>query len=654
MSLLAPLFLLGLLTAVIPWWLHRLSASNPPKRDFGSTRFLDPNQSPSSSKRRTRYWPLLALRFLFLALLSLIFAEPVIKQLRAFGASDTRHIIVVDTSMSQKLGNRWQRSVDTVNQILNDASDNDEAVLISASDQFVQAQQQSNTLSSVREQTSQLKPGNSRLDYGRISSAVAAAIKDGDLQNHLHIITDTQSSAMPERFTSLAVDKVQEINVHSTAASDDSNASVTGKLEYANENSANVIAVISNFGEAKTYNLSVTSNNNSLANEEVTVAANQMQVHRFSSVDITNAESQLELRLTPDDQLSDDNLWLLPLPDKKRSEITLLGSDVQPSVANTYITAALESNPRFVAKLIDATRFAAADAGNLVVVPDASVLSERTASSLRDYVNNGGNALIAVGDKPHSNGAASLLGITSSGQVNINSTGNAASIGSIDQSHQVTTNLVDNWRVITVLNHHTLETNITDRTVIELSNGAPLLVEKRMGSGKVLLLATPLHPEWTDLPTESVFVAFMMQAVDFLGGDTSTAVYRSTGDSINVAAGAQLMDPDGDPMRELSSISERTSIRLEEPGIYQLRSSAGTQSIAVNFEPRESDITPIDDATLEKWRQIATASPVDVNTDLTSKSDQKGFWLWLLPFLLLLALLESLYSHRHLWIRRET
>ncbi len=654
MSLLAPLFLLGLLTAVIPWWLHRLSASNPPKRDFGSTRFLDPNQSPSSSKIRTRYWPLLALRFLFLALLSLIFAEPVIEQLRTFGASDTRHIIVVDTSMSQKLGNRWQRSLDAVNQILNDASDNDEAVLISASDQFVQAQQQSNTLSSVREQTSQLEPGNSRLDYGRISSAVAAAIKDGDLQNHLHIITDTQSSAMPERFTSLAVDKVQEINVHSTAASDDSNASVTGKLEYANENSANVIAVISNFGEAKTYNLSVTSNNNSLANEEVTVAANQMQVHRFSSVDITNAESQLELRLTPDDQLSDDNLWLLPLPDKKRSEITLLGSDVQPSVANTYVIAALESNPRFVAKLIDATRFAAADTGNLVVVPDASVLSERTASSLRDYVNNGGNALIAVGDKPHSNGAASLLGITSSGQVNINSTGNAASIGSIDQSHQVTTNLVDNWRVITVLNHHTLETNITDRTVIELSNGAPLLVEKRMGSGKVLLLATALHPEWTDLPTESVFVAFMMQAVDFLGGDTSTAVYRSTGDSINVAAGAQLMDPDGDPMRDLSSISERTSIRLEEPGIYQLRSSAGTQSIAVNFEPRESDITPIDDATLEKWRQIATASPVDVNTDLTSKSDQKGFWLWLLPFLLLLALLESLYSHRHLWIRRET
>lgn len=655
MSLLAPLFLLGLLTAVIPWWLHRLSASNPPKRDFGSTRFLDPNQSPSSSKRRTRYWPLLALRFLFLALLSLIFAEPVIEQLRTFGATDTRHIIVVDTSMSQKLGDRWQRTLDTANQILSDATTSDEAVVIAADDQFVQAQDQSGTISSARQQLSQLQPGNTRLDYGRISSAVAAAISNDDLNNHLHIITDTQASAMPERFTSLAVDKVQEINVYSTAASEDSNASVTGKLEYANDNSANVVAVINNYGNATNYNLTVESNSTTLSSAELSVGANQMEVHRFSDIDITNAESQLELKLTPDDSLAEDNTWLLPLPDKQRTEITLLGSDVQSSVANTYVTAALESNPRFVARLIDASRFSAADAGNLIVVPSASVLSERTASRLGDYINNGGSALIAAGDKPHSNGAASLLGIATGGQLNGNPGGNrTAAVGTIDPSHQVTTNLLDNWRAISVLNHHTLETNITDRTIIELSSGAPLLVEKRMGSGKVLLLATPLNPEWTDLPTESVFVAFMMQAVEFLGGDTSTAIYRSTGDSINIAAGAQLMNPTGNPMRELSSISERASIRLAETGIYQLQSSAGTQSIAVNFNPQESDITPIDDDTLQKWREIATNTPIEINTDITSQTDRKGFWLWLLPFLLLLALLESLYSHRHLWIRRES
>ena len=654
MSLLAPLFLLGLLAAVIPWWLHRLSASNPPIRDFGSTRFLDANQSPSSSKKRTRYWPLLALRFLFLALLSLIFAEPVIEQLKTLGTSNTRHILVVDTSMSQKLGDRWQRTLDTANQILNDASGNDEAVVISAADQFVQSQQQSNTLAAAREQLSTLAVGNTRLDYGRISSAVAAAVTEGDINNHLHIITDVQATAMPERFTSLAVDKIQTINVYSTAAEDDSNASVTGKLEYTNNNSANVVAVINNYGNRSTYTVTVTSNGTVLATEQVEADANQIEVYRFDNIDITNAESQLELRLSPEDQLADDNIWLLPLPEKNKSEITLLGSDIQPSVANTYVKAALESNPRFVAKLTDASRFAPADAGNLIIVPDASVLSERTASRLRDYVNNGGNALIAAGDKPHSNGAASLLGIESGGQLSTTTSNTLTSVGSIDPSHQVTANLVHNWRAISVLNHHTVQTSITDRNIIELSNGAPLLVEKRMGSGRILLLTTALNPLWTNLPTESVFVAFIMQAVDFLGGDTSTAIYRSTGDVVNVAAGAQLIDPGGNPLRELSGISERESLRLDEPGIYQLRSAAGTQSIAINFEPRESDITTIDNATLTKWQQVATSTPVDTSTELTSKNNQKGFWLWLLPLLLLLALLESLYSHRHLWIRRET
>ena len=199
------------------------------------------------------------------------------------------------------------------------------------------------------------------------------------------------------------------------------------------------------------------------------VDANQIEVHRFSNLDISNAESQLELRLGEDDALADDNTWLLPLPEKKRSEITLLVSDVQPSVANTYVKAALESNPRFVARLTDVSRFAPTDAGNLIVVPDASVLSERATSRLREYISNGGNALIAVGEKPHSNGAASLLGITSGNQP-----GNtAASVGSIDQSHQVTASLLDNWRAVSVLNHHTLDTNITDRSIICLLYTSP-------------------------------------------------------------------------------------------------------------------------------------------------------------------------------------
>ena len=291
MSFLAPLFLFGLLAALIPWWLHRLSASNPPKTNFGSTRLLDANQSPSSKKKRTRYWLLLALRFLFAGLLSLIFAEPVIERLKIAGGVDSRHIIVIDTSMSQKLDGRWQRSLDIANQILNNATDGDEAVVISAADQFVQSPQSSNSIDAAQTQLSALAPGNTRLDYGRIGSAVAAVVSEGDnnVNNHLHVITDIQASAMPARFTSLAVDKIQKINVYSTAAEADSNAFVTGKLEHTGADNAAIVAVINNHADAQTHTLSVTSNGNTLASAQVDVGQNQIAVHRFPEINLSTA-----------------------------------------------------------------------------------------------------------------------------------------------------------------------------------------------------------------------------------------------------------------------------------------------------------------------------------------------------------------------------
>jgi len=624
LSLLAPLFLLGLLAAVLPWWLHRLSASNPPKHDFGSTRFLETTQSTSSKKRRTRYWPLLALRFLFLALLSLVFAEPVIERLRTLGSGDVRHIIVADTSLSQNLEGRWQRTLEFANDVLDNASSNDEAIIISAADRFIQAQQQNNSIDAARDQLGTLSPGNTRLDYGRIASAVSAAISEDDVSNHLHIITDAQATAMPERFTSLAVDKISNIKVYSTASDSDSNTSVTGKLEYSNSNSANVIAVVNNYGGAAGKTLAIISDESTLATHQLEIAANSSAVHRFVDLDISNANTQLELRITPDDTLNTDNSWLVPLPIKERTEITLLTNDTQPAVANTYVAAALESNARFVARLTDLTRFSTADAGNLVIVPDAASVSNRIAGQLRDYVESGGNVLIAVSNKPHSSETVSLLGIKQTSQSSNQGSGNQGpglqniSIGAIDKSHQVASGIADNWRAASIIKYLPVKTNITDRTIIELSDGSPLLIEKRLGSGKMLLLTTALDTQWTDLPTESVFVAFIMKAVGFLGGDTTTALYRSTGEAISVAAGTQLIDPAGEPLRELSEISERASIQLDTAGIYELRSSAGTQSIAVN-----SDTT-----------------------------NQRSFWMWLLPLLLVLALLESIYSHRHLWIRR--
>ena len=649
MTLLAPLFLLGLLGALLPWWLHRLSASNPPQHDFGSTRFLETNQSTSSKKRRTKYWLLLALRMLFLALLSLLFAQPVIERLRAAGNGDVRHILLIDTSLSQSLGDRWQRTQDAAQDILAAAAAGDEAVIISASDRFVELESDK-SIASAQSLINSIEPGQSRLDYGRMAAAVAASVSDNN--NHLHVITDVQASSLPERFTDLAVDKIQQITVHTTASDSDTNVAVTAKLEQVKDTLATVVAIVSNYGEATSTTLTAAANDNTLASVELDIPANGSQVHRFTQLNLAEAGNQLEITLRGTDSLTVDDSWLVPLPASDKTDITVLVGDTERTVSSTYVKAAIESDNRFQARLVEVNRFTANDAGNLVIVPDASALSDRTANRLNDYVRDGGNVLIAVGSKPHSAQTNSLIGLGLSNQNNPAPVANP--VGNIDTAHQVTSELETNWRSVSVIRHASIQNNITDRKIIELSDGSPLLVEKRPGSGRLLLLTTALDTSWTDLPTTSVFVAFIIKSINYLGGDTTTALYRSTGDVIPVASGQQLIDPGGKSLRDLSEISERATFRLEQPGIYQLRNSAGTQAIAVNSDPRESDITQIDTDTINNWQQMTSNSTVNNSaTPQSAANNHKSFWLWLLPLLLCIALAESLYSHRHLWIRRE-
>ena len=163
MSLLAPVFLAGLLAVVLPWWLHRLSRDNPPLQDFGSSMFLEAGETTSSKQRQLRYKKLFSLRFLLLALLALLFAEPALQLRKLIGSTDYRQIMVVDTSLSQTLGNRWPKTLELVNQQLDDASASDEIFLISANHQFQQSEGD-NSVNAAREQLTQLEPGLTRLD----------------------------------------------------------------------------------------------------------------------------------------------------------------------------------------------------------------------------------------------------------------------------------------------------------------------------------------------------------------------------------------------------------------------------------------------------------------------------------------------------------
>jgi len=656
MSLLAPLFLLGLLAALLPWWLHRLSNEDPPKQDFGSTQFLEASQNTSSKSKRTRYWWLLSLRVLFLGLLCLLFADPVVEKVKGLMASDTRHVLLIDTSLSQKLDGRWQKTLELANNVLDNASSKDEVILIEASDKIIQLETDG-SIADAREALGKLTPKLTRLNYGRIATAVRSAVSDTDKNVNLHIVTDTQASALPERFTELAVSGLQELQIHSSASDDDQNTSITGNLETLNDQLANVVAIINHHGEAVTRTVSIMADGSVLGSTSVNLKPDGQTVYRFEQLDLSNVIPPIELTLEPADALADDDRWLLPTPSTDPTAITLLTGNTSASTSATYVSAAIESDPRFSTQQIEADRFAVQDTGKLVIVPDASALSDRAARRMVEHIENGGAALIAVGTAPHAPETINLLGIGT----NNDSKSQPLHVSNIDQSHPLTSTLAANWRAVSVAQRVKLNSKITDRVIVGLSDGSALLTERRLGAGKLLVVSTALDTQWSDLPTQNVFVAFILQSIDYLAGAEAGESYRAVGDVLSVAAGTQLLSPNGESMIDLANISKRQLVSLDEAGIYSSRSASGIQSIAVNPDTRESDIAPLTPEVINAWQDIGGS---DKNTEVdssngnalansVSKQSKQSLWRWLLPILLALALLESFFSHRHLWIRRK-
>ena len=669
---------------VLPWWLHRLSRDNPPLRDFGSSMFLEAGETTSSKQRQLRYKKLFSLRFLLLALLALLFAEPALQLRKLIGSTDYRQIMVVDTSLSQTLGNRWPKTVELVNQQLDNASASDEIFLISANHQFQQSEGD-NSVNAAREQLAQLEPGLTRLDYGQLSPAIANLVEQSNIPVIVHLFTDTQTTAMPARFSDLTLDGVERLDIHSSATGDDANLSITGQLNHSADGMADLSVIVANYGEAAAEaTVELVAADTTLDATRLFIDEHSSSVHRFAKVDTSNARGAIELRIKADsdraDQLAEDNSWLIALPDGARTEVTLLQSN---TLANRYAAAAIESDPRYATRLLEGENLSASSAGGLLIIADASALTDRSATKLKQYLNDGGNALIVVGADPHAVQMRSLLNVRSattrqrdnSTNTNSQTAGlalRAQSIGRVDDTHPVTSDTSSNWRSISMLRHLPLTANDDDRVIIELDDGSPLLIERSIGDGRVLVLASALKTTWNGLAVNPLFVAFMVGAIEHLSGFDNASLDRSVGETLIIPPGAQLLDPDGEPVRDLSDIKRKGRVELSERGIYTIRSTSGTEVLSINTDSRESDTRVADAETMTQWQATGVRNSTENSTInsadnqssngtgsniapalVADKQQTKSLWPWLLAILLVIALAETLYSHRHLQIKRE-
>jgi hypothetical protein len=201
------------------------------------------------------------------------------------------------------------------------------------------------------------------------------------------------------------------------------------------------------------------------------------------------------------------------------------------------------------------------------------------------------------------------------------------------------------------------------RTIASFGDGAPALVERSLGQGRVMLWTTSIDMDWTDLPIRTAYLPLVRRVVDYLARRAGDAgVQALVGDAVRLdvsAIGAerfQVTAPDG----------ATTQLRVEDDALRYTPAQAGVYRVAAltpDAAPREiaelafavnvpaSEFAPerLPEPTFEAWERASTASGSD---ERGMPPGARPLWPMLLMIVLLVIYAETLVSvRRRVWER---
>jgi len=331
--------------------------------------------------------------------------------------------------------------------------------------------------------------------------------------------------------------------------------------------------------------------------------------------------------------------FALDAQDKLR--ILLVDGDPQTSLVQSetfFLTRALNpagerDSSLFLPTVVmpDGLNAANLDNYQVVILSNLATLPDGFVTKLQNYLRQGGGLLIFAGDKFSADSYNQKLGAALPAQFRDKKTGpesGGEKIDKIDLNHPALQNLADSilqesLKTVRVWGYQ----RAAGKPLIALANGEPLLLEQKVGAGKVMLMTTSADRDWSDLPVKTVFLPLIQSLTQYLAGgkrgnlDAGIAVGASKELSFPanfVGRNLRVTKPDKQNAEvAIVGAKERATASVEEndqAGIYRLSLPAGgdkdsgaPQLYAVNAPFLESRLDEIGAAELAgKLKPIRT------------------------------------------------
>ena len=704
------IMLTGIAGAAVPLVLHLLARARYRSIDWGAMMFLYGTDHKQQQGTKLKQWILLAMRMLLVTLIATAMARPILTgNLRSFAlGGHVDAVVILDCSGSSAVEENGQARLESVRRaaisVISQLQRGDQVSLILAG-----TPRPPTRLSTDLQQVAQdaATAGNS----DGVAN-IAAALNDaaGVLQasqgsnREVYIIADKQSenwkqidasfaagwrkrwedTSVPPRLYFIPIGGVERSNI--------AIASFTARgLPAVVRQPIELEVTLRNNGSEVTGDVpvSITQLDKQLYASRVTLPPNSTTTLRavvqFDSPGSQVLRAQSASRIMPLAARRDLSILVTPpLPvliisgDEREGAFRKESDFLRLALAPWATSGEKGPDPAAVTVITPAkwTRLELAK-WPVVVLANVSSLSEAQARDLEQFVYSGGGLLVTAGNMVQSDNFNSTLFREGSGilpakladSMSSKATSAMALIG-VDINHPAMRFLQgrpDPVPSISVSRHIPIEWMTSDaRQLMTLSSGEPLLLERRVGRGAVMLFTSSIDPDWNTLPLSGAYLPMMQSMVRYLASSQLPESNLRPGepvvlsvDDIAEETRPRITRPDGSQeemeMRASTLGAELRYAKTLQTGQYtlKLKSSQGEKlwTFVVAPPAEESNLTPYTEKQISQCRNDLGFTILEPQADQIAAAvgkQRKGreFWLPLLLAAIALSAVELWFSRR--------
>jgi hypothetical protein len=718
MTFAAPLFLLAALAGLIPVVLHLIHRQKATEVRFSTLRFLRISVQRTRRRKYVEDLSLLAMRVAVLLLIAVGLARPALSSLAAlWGSGRTSAIaIVLDNSASMAVTEggrpRFEAARQGAEQVLARLRDGDQVALLpTGGPPGPELGRLFRTHETVRQALDQCRPSYERADLAAKTQQAATLLAQAEAPSkEIYVFTDNQGlsweglkepepgdegrqrdSPLEPPIVLVHVDSEPVPNVALQTISLSSPAPVVGAPFHAAVEVLNTSPV----PQQKHLELQVDGSRESIS-PTLSLPPGGTLKHEFRFTLDRPGVHRGEVRLVEDDGSALDNRLFFAATVDQQVPVAIIKprrEDVPQADEAFYLDRALAPGGSiggaFRVTTLTPESLAAEDLSVQAVVfcVNLPALSPPAGERLLAYVRSGGRVVWVCGPnvQPVAYNAMNAL---AEGQLlpapleelRQPLPGGVESwhIGFLDTDHPALAPLTEPaslYQSVLVYKHFPLTwgAQATGRVLARLDDGQPLLLERPVGTGSVLLLGTGAHVDWTNLPLKPLFLPLLARLTFHLAGAETERTMGLAGAPVTLPLGQgtgrardrasdakmeiELVRPSGEVVRLRNEGQAARGFRYadtHEAGVYLARwvnrQPPRQVAFAVNIDPAESDPTTLTRAELQarfgKRPVLFCETPGDLAETIQRLREGTSLRDWFLAAVLMALVLEVFLANR--------